>query len=158
MSFTRFNYDKQRTAKLLQESTGPGRWTLNVPGNGESPYYFEDPHIRLQQWGGNLMNGSSGHPVDISSFLQGRNDKQTKYGIEKQLKTMKVKTMKYPTMQAYTDETRASHPALLYRDAFQDNFDYPIVNPQANTDIPFESNTSSRIMEKNNFVPQMPTK
>jgi hypothetical protein len=31
MSFTRFNYDPCRTKKLLEESTGPGRYMLNKP-------------------------------------------------------------------------------------------------------------------------------
>lgn len=155
MSNTRFNYDKDRVAKKLQEATGPGRWCLNVPGNGTNPYFYEDPHIRLQQWGGNLLQPSSGHPIDISSYLQGRNDKQTKYGIEKQEKTMKINKKSYPTMKAYTDETRASHPAFMYRDAFQDNFDYLIVNPQAHTEMPFTNNLSSRIVEKNNFIPRI---
>ena len=32
MAFTRFNYDSCRTAKRLEESTGPGRYILNKPG------------------------------------------------------------------------------------------------------------------------------
>ena len=62
MAFTRFNYDECRTKKKLQEATGPGRYILNVPGNGPTPLYFNDPQIRMQKWGGNLQN------VIISSF------------------------------------------------------------------------------------------
>lgn len=156
MSFTRFNYDKQREAKKLQESTDPGRWILNVPGNGNEPHYYEDPHIRLQQWGGNLLKGGSGHLVDISTFLRGYEDQQTKYGIKKQEKTIKMKKTDYPSMKAYTNESRATHPALLYRDAFQDNYDFPITDPQATTCIPFHNNLSTRIIEKNNFIPNIP--
>ena len=29
-------------------------YMLNKPGNGITPSYFDDPFIRLQQWGGNL--------------------------------------------------------------------------------------------------------
>ena len=152
MSNTRFNYDKQRVAKKLQESTGPGRWTLNVPGNGSNPHYYEDPHIRLQRWGGNLMKPGSGHPVDISSHLQGRNDRQTKYGIGKQQKTLRMNLPSYPKMAAYTSETRASHPALLYRDTFQDNFDYPLLDPQENVELDFDNNLSTRLYERDHFV------
>ena len=42
---------------------------LNVPGNGDKPSYFEDPFIRLQNWGGNLMT----NPVDLESNLMGIN-------------------------------------------------------------------------------------
>ena len=40
MACTRFNYDPCRTKKSLQQSTDPGRWILNVPGNGDKPYYM----------------------------------------------------------------------------------------------------------------------
>ena len=56
MAFTRYNYDDCRTKKKLQESTGPGRYRLNVPGNGSKPCFFNDPQIRLQKWGANLEN------------------------------------------------------------------------------------------------------
>ena len=42
MSFTRFNYDDCRTQKILEESTGPGRYMLNKPGWGNKPCFFED--------------------------------------------------------------------------------------------------------------------
>ena len=54
MAFTRFNYDDCRTKKKLQESTGPGRYSLNMPGNGPTPCFFNDPQIRMQKWGANL--------------------------------------------------------------------------------------------------------
>jgi len=37
MASTRFKYDDCRTKKALQQSTDPGRWTLNVPENGDKP-------------------------------------------------------------------------------------------------------------------------
>ena len=54
MSFTRFDYDECRTAKKLQELTGPGRYMLNTPGPGCNLCFYEDPQIRLQGWGANL--------------------------------------------------------------------------------------------------------
>ena len=41
MAFCRYNYDDCRTKKKLQESTGPGRYILNVPGNGSDPCFFQ---------------------------------------------------------------------------------------------------------------------
>ena len=43
MAFTRIHDDPCRIAKEVQESTGAGRYTLNVPGNGDKPCYMEDP-------------------------------------------------------------------------------------------------------------------
>ena len=67
MSATRFNYTAARTAKNLQESTGPGRYMIDVPGNGLKPCYMVDPSVRLQKWGANLMT----NPVDLESALMG---------------------------------------------------------------------------------------
>ena len=51
MAFTRFHDDEARVEKQLQESTGPGRYMLNVPGNGTHPCFMEDPFVRLDKWG-----------------------------------------------------------------------------------------------------------
>ena len=50
----RFSFDECRIKKQLQESSGPGKYMLNVPGPGQKLDFFDDPHIRMQQWGGNL--------------------------------------------------------------------------------------------------------
>ena len=65
MSATRFNYTAARTAKNLQESTGPGRYMIDVPGNGLKPCYMVDPSVRLQKWGANLMT----NPVEESALM-----------------------------------------------------------------------------------------
>ena len=59
-----------KNKKLLQESTGPGRYIMNTPGSGSNPLFMLDPHIRLQKWGGNLMGVYNGHPIDIESDLK----------------------------------------------------------------------------------------
>ena len=58
MAFTRFRDDPARISKQLQQSTDPGRWILNVPGNGDTPSYMADPQVRIQTWGANLMTNS----------------------------------------------------------------------------------------------------
>ena len=67
MSFTRFHDDPCRIKKQLQESTDQGRYMLNVPGNGDKPCFMNDPFIRMQQWGANLMT----NPIDLESDLKG---------------------------------------------------------------------------------------
>jgi hypothetical protein len=56
MAFTRFHDDPCRIVKQLQESTDPGVYRLNVPGNGANMSYFSDPSLRLQFWGANRHN------------------------------------------------------------------------------------------------------
>ena len=43
MANTRYNYDDLRTVKILQESTGPCRYIMNVPGPAQSTSYVADP-------------------------------------------------------------------------------------------------------------------
>ena len=91
MANTRFNYDECRTKKYLQQSTGPGRYIMNAPGNGLDPTYTDEPQIRLQKWGGNLREVPGGHPIDIDSELIGLNTRTSKY---ESIKTKKLVTDK----------------------------------------------------------------
>ena len=67
MAFTRFKYDNCRVEKDLQEQTGPGRYMLDVPGNGTKPCFMEDPYMRMQKWGANLRTNT----VNLESSLMG---------------------------------------------------------------------------------------
>ena len=159
MAFTRFNYDYQRTAKLLQESTGPGRYMLNKPGNGSTPAFFEDPHIRMQQWGANVRHVPNSTPIDIASDLDGRTRRLTKACSSAQFPNAGVQSstaQHYPTQQAFTDETRASHPAWMYRDLEQTRWEYPLLDPQENVCKTFHNNVSTRILEKDYYVTKYP--
>jgi hypothetical protein len=153
MAFTRFHYDTSRVYKQLQESTGPGRWTLNTPGQGISPLYYQDPHIRLEKWAGNVYRS----PIDISSELEGRNVKLSKDS----LSTLPTKSKRYvknnySTMKAYTSESRVTHPVSIYRDKEYTRWEYPLIDPQ--NPLFFKNNVnpmSSRILQKNNFIPKL---
>ena len=119
MANTRYKYDESRTIKQLQESTGPGRWILNVPGNGSAPCYMEDPQIRIQKWGANLMTNA----INLESELMGVNRKSGRDCLdENNYKSYNVRTSKinYSTNNNLTtDQSRATHPAWWYRDLEQ---------------------------------------
>ena len=154
MAFTRFKYDNCRTKKSLQQSTDPGRWILNVPGNGDKPCYMEDPQIIPQKWGANLRTNTinlesdlKGVNRNLSRDCLGKNEYQ-KYNVPNQ-------AIQYPTCtQLTTEQSRATNPAWWYRDLEQNNFEYPPLNPQANVCIPFQSNLNTRILEKDYFTPK----
>lgn len=154
MAFTRFKYDDCRTKKSLQQATDPGRWILNVPGNGANPCYMEDPQIIIQKWGANLRTNT----VNLESELRGVNrnlsrdclgkDEYQKYDVPNQ-------AIQYPSCSNLTTEqSRATNPAWWYRDLEQNNFDYPPLNPQVNVCLPFQNNLSTRILEKDYFTPK----
>tara|TARA_B100000963_G_C22315468_1_gene531937 strand:- start:19 stop:522 length:504 start_codon:yes stop_codon:yes gene_type:complete len=160
MAFTRFNYDDARTKKKLQESTGPGRYIMNVPGNGSEPIFFNDPHIRAQKWGSNLREVINGGPIDIDSDLSGRTRRLTKYCPKTKFSNNGVPysiEKKYPqNSQTVTDQSRASHPAWMYRDLPQTR-EYPLfLNPQENVCLTFHNNLNTRLLERDNFVPKIP--
>ena len=115
MAFCRYNYDDCRTKKKLQESTGPSRYILNVPGNGSKPCFFNDPQIRLQKWGANLDNVINGGPIDIDSDLSGRTRRLTKYCSKDRFSKSgvpQIEKVQYPVCgDALTDQSRATHPA-----------------------------------------------
>ena len=156
MAFTRFNYDDCRTKKKLQESTGPGRYSLNMPGNGPTPCFFNDPQIRMQKFGANLSHNL----VDINSSLLGLNEILSR----DQIKANNGRSgnsepfndtfskMYFPSFEkAVTDESRMMMPAWALRDQEQVNWQYLHYNPQIKAEMNFENNLSSRILEKNNF-------
>jgi len=155
MAFTRFHDDPCRIKKQLQESTGTGRYMLNVPGNGIDMPFNEDPFIRMQKWGANLMTNT----INLESDLLGltrpiNNDCKDKNDYKSHC--AKTSPIKYPSMNPTTEQPRATHPAWAARDLEQVNWYVLPLNPQENTCFPFENNLSTRIAEKNSFIPCAP--
>ena len=154
MAFTRFNYDDSRTKKQLQQSTDPGRWILNVPGNGSNPCFMEDPQIIIQKWGANLRTNT----VDLESDLLGVNRDLNRDCLGKnnyENYNVPNEKIQYPTCKdLYTEQSRTTNPAWWYRDLEQNDLYYPQLNPQENTCLPFQNNLSTRILEKDYFTPK----
>jgi hypothetical protein len=154
MAFTRFKYDECRTKKSLQQATDPGRWIMDVPGNGANPCYMEDPQIIIQKWGANLRTNT----INLESDLLGVNRKISRDCLGKdnyQNYNVPNKRIEYPTCNnLFTDQSRATNPAWWYRDLEQVDWQYPFLNPQVNTCLPFQNNLSTRILEKDYFTPK----
>lgn len=154
MACTRINNDECRIVKHLQQQTGECRYVMNVPGNGTKPYYIEDPYIRIQKWGGNLMTNA----IDLESSLLGVNRKIGKDCLGKEEYTKfnsNSNKISYPeTNKLTTEQARAVAPAWEVLDKEQNNFDYLFHNPQENVCLPFHNNLSTRILEKDYFTPK----
>lgn len=154
MACTRFFYDPCRTKKQLQQATDPGRWILNVPGNGDKPCYMEDPQIIPQKWGANLRTNT----INLESDLMGVNRNLSRDCLGKdQYQNYNVSNhaIQYPTcVNLTTEQSRATNPAWWYRDLEQTDWSYPPLNPQVNTCMPFQNNLSTRILEKDYFTPK----
>lgn len=150
MSFTRFHDDPCRIEKQLQESTGPGRYSINVPGNGSAPCFMGDPFIRLDRWGANLRTNFT----DIQSDLKGMTRPLNRDSITFMEKAVKSSAKNYPSCAPGTDQSRATHPAWTYRDLEQVNWYVLHEEPQKHAMISFPHNISSRIDQKNNYLSQ----
>ena len=156
MANTRFFYDPCRTKKHLQQATGPGRYMLNVPGNGADPCYIEDPQIIIQKWGANLRTNT----INLESDLMGVNRKVSRDCLGKdnyQSYNVPNSAIEYPTCNnLFTEQSRAIMPAWTARDLEQVDWYTLPLNPQENTCFPFQNNLSTRILEKEYFVPKIP--
>lgn len=156
MSFTRFHDDPARIQKQLEESTFLGRYQLNRPGPGIDMPFMEDPNVRLQSWGANLHNNTT----DFESELRGLKRPLNRDLLhENNYKNTMTPTYQqnFPVMNPFVEESRATHPAWMYRDLEQSKWETPLLDPQANLEKPFHENVQTRILEKDHFVPTVPT-
>ena len=150
VTFTRFHDDPARVAKQLQQQTDQGRWAIDVPGNGDKPCFQLDPQIIPQKWGGNLWTKS----IDIQSSLLGIDRPLTRDCLSSKYE-QKVKgasPIVYPVCDSLTTEqSRTIMPAWTARDLPQNHAYILPENPQANTEMHFRNNVSTRVLEKDNF-------
>ena len=154
MAFTRFNDDRCRVEKQLQESTDPGRYMLDVPGNGTRPCFMEDPFSRLDKWGANLRTNT----INLDSSLRGLGRPLTRDCIVPgNVSTLpESQSIDYPSCAPFTEQSRATDPAWTARDLEQVNWYILPLDPQENVCLPFHNNMSTRILEKDNFIPKVP--
>ena len=143
-----FNNDPARVQKRLEESVYPGLRQLNTPGPGNQLPFWEDPHIRLQKWGGNLMMDT----VNLESDLKGMTRNAFRGDVmEYSRHRVPPQQVAYPVSTPFVSETRASQPAWQFRevDVANRHWDYPILNPQSvGIFHPFQRDLQTRILVK----------
>lgn len=155
MAFTRFHDDPNRIKKQLEESSFAGRYQLNTPGQGIDMPFIEDPHFRLQKWGANMKTNT----VNLESDLFGMTRKINRDFVElNDYKQHAVVTnnIAYNDKKSFVEESRASHPAWMYKDLEQSRWESPLLNPLNGLEKRFNSNIQTRILEKDNFIPSVP--
>jgi len=155
MAFTRFHDDDARVKKQLEQQTYIGRYQLDVPGNGVNMPFQDDVYVRMQQWGANLHTNKVNLESDMFGLSRpiGRDDvAKNDY---KSNAISDSNAISYATSQPFVEESRASHPAWMYRELEQSKWEEPIVNPQANLEKPFHDNIQTRILEKDYYKPSV---
>jgi hypothetical protein len=153
MAETRFNSDRCRLEKKMQQMTDPGRYIMNVPGLGEYPSFVEDPQILPQKWGANLYTDA----VQLESSLWGINRNLSKDCLGKdeyqKFSVPSAKPLSYPVNHSlFTEQSRAIMPPWTVFDQPQNRYDFLPLNPQENVCRTFENNLSTRILEKDIYV------
>jgi len=155
MAFTRFHDDPARIRKYVAETSFAGRYMLNVPGLGVNMPFQEDPQLRLQKWGANLTTNT----LNLENDLRGLTRKFTKDDVESNEYNKNAVTthpFMYKSVNPSILESRASHPAWMYKDLEQTRWETPFINPQVNAENKLQSGLQTRILEKDNFVTKVP--
>ena len=165
MAFTRFHDDPCRIQKYLEESTNIGNYNMNVPGNGLTPSFFNDPFVKIQKWGANL----SQNKTDLESELFTLHRKLNRDTIKENNYVDYLNNNNVYQQNSYstndneiTGQSRSTNPAWIHRETnnfnvennsynVPNNFNYLHMNPQENISIPFQNNISSRILQKDYF-------
>jgi hypothetical protein len=152
MSFTRFHDDPARIQKTLEESFYSGDYYINAPGPGVFLPFQQDAEIRLQKWGANMQTNTVNLESDLRGLSRLTNWHHTDaYDYTKH--SAEIQGVDYPVSEPFTEESRASHPAWMYRDLPHDNWSFPQLNPQnlATVEPPFIWDVQTRILQRDHF-------
>ena len=149
MSFASIKSDPLRIKKDLEISTKTGRYQLDVPGPGNVGFY-EDPFIRLQKFGANLMTNT----INLESDIKGLN-KKLKRDCDLIKKTQNDKYqsrfVRYNNVVPLTEQTRTTHPVSSTGVLPSIEPKMLHFNPQENVFLPFNGYLSTRILEKDTY-------
>jgi hypothetical protein len=155
MAFTRFHDDPNRIHKQLQQTTYIGQYQLNTPGNGLNLPFAEETQLRLQGWGANYDGKMISQENDLRGLTRKLNKDYIDMNDYKKFEQLPT-TPSYRNENPYVEESRASHPAWMYKDLEQPRWENPFINPQNNFEIPFAYEVQTRILEKNKHVTHVP--
>lgn len=163
MSSSSIQNDSCSYQEKLRRATGPGMYMLSTPANDcgdecnrDTPI---DPYIRYQQWGPGSC--APGKAVDDGSELLGLRYKNSKcnddaYAPGKynaQGACTPNGNGKPRSCMTPTEDTRLSNPACTLKGTGWNRWEWLCYDPQDKAIIPFEWNTSYRIVVKDNHVP-----
>jgi len=165
MSLVSLGYDSCSYNEKLRTSVGPGMYMLGTPANDEvAPCSRDipvDPYMRYQHWGpGMCVPGSA---VDDGSELLGLRYKSSKCSADAYAPGKyeqkpacsapgKTKAGAAPCFRPQED-TRLSNPPCTLKSTGWNRWEWLCYDPQDKAIIPFEWNTSYRIVAKDNHVP-----
>ena len=144
MSFTRYHDDPSRIQKSLDESTFTGRYQINTPGPGTQMPFMNDPQVRMQTWGANRMTDTTNLESELRGL--GRVLDHNYDRTYQEVKLFQGAPVAYPVSNVHVEESRASHPAWMYKDQDHTRWEAPFLNPLANVEKRFQDNIQTRLL------------
>ena len=148
MALTNIRNEPSRLELEMNQSTGTGRYMLNVPGPGDHMPMQDDPFIRLQKWGANY----SPNLIYLENELRNQNHKLNRDELKYVYNKVAIKKPNYKSVNSKTEQTRAMFPAWELLDRDVTRWDYVDKNPQNHVFRTFENNISSRIEVKDKYL------
>ena len=132
--FTRTKDKNEKIQNDLKMLTNTHNYTFLTPGTGPHPKYVSDPHIRLQKWGGNLMNNALNIEHDLLGQTRRLNRDNTSANdhIENAVKSTKsfYTTTTIPNMHTYLHENSIDAKENFLLACSKNQFDILDKNPQ----------------------------
>lgn len=148
MALTNIRNEPSRLELEMNQSTGTGRYMLNVPGPGDHMPMQDDPFIRLQKWGANY----SPNLIYLENELRNQNHRLNRDELKFVYNKVAIKKPNYNAVNSKTEQSRAVLPAWELLDKDITRWDYVHKNPQSNVFRTFENNISSRIEVKDKYL------
>ena len=144
MAFTRYHDDPSRIQKSLDEATFTGRYQINTPGPGINMPFVNDPQVRMQTWGANRMTDATNLESELRGL--GRVLDHNYDRTYQDIKLFQGAALSYPVSDVHVEESRASHPAWMYKDQDHTRWEAPFLNPLANVEKRFTDNIQTRLL------------
>ncbi len=149
MASTRFKYDKARVDKQLEEETFTARYMLNVPGNGSSMPFQEDPHTRLQMWGANFAGNALDLENDLLGITRTANRDELKFEYNKH--SVPLQTLQYTNTPSHVSQSRVETPAWEVRSVMPNRGTFLFYNPQDHVEREFQNSLNTRSLQKDMY-------
>ena len=159
MSFTNLKYDTPAYEHDLRESVGMLDYKLNTPQQCEE-CFPSDPNVTIQRAGVSVDANRS--MIDIDSDLSGLTRKATNDPAQKFLPDLNSNGLKYkegPKIHfddcnlPKVENTFLSNPSSNLRGTGWNRWESLCHDPQANLEHPFEWNTNSNLLARDNHRP-----
>jgi len=167
MSFNRLEYDTCAYEQELNQSTGAGRYVLNVPSVSNcEPCYASDPRYGQVQQGSSTVGKSIYKNVDVESDLLGQTRLASKCQTQNFMPSCETPELShYKDCPLVSEETRTTNPPCNLRGTGWNRWEWLCLNPQDKVSFdnypngltPFDSYVCNRLLAKDNHRPCLPT-